>query len=208
MCRARVAEELLRRTRRRALDAGAQRHRPAGASTVLIFPAERGTKDVLRVSDVRPVFHRATIVDLSETFRSHAQECQWMASFTHDAADKATWSQMAKRWLSCAEYYEDQHARHACRDAASKGVFNCTTSPRITSQRAGRTLRFCRMLWRDADATPDHPHYHAWGLGALDRSLGARPADDRGGVTFRRLFTVGGNHGSAPALTRSSRPMP
>ena len=131
-----------------------------------------------------------------------------MASFTHDAADKATWSQMAKRWLSCAEYYEDQHARHACRDAASKGVFNCTTSPRITSQRAGRTLRFCRMLWRDADATPDHPHYHAWGLGALDRSLGARPADDRGGVTFRRLFTVGGNHGSAPALTRSSRPMP
>jgi hypothetical protein len=31
-----------------------------------------------------------------------------MASFTRDAADKATWSQMAKRWLSCAEYYKDQ----------------------------------------------------------------------------------------------------
>jgi hypothetical protein len=34
-----------------------------------------------------------------------------MASFTRDAADKATWSQMAKRWLSCAEYYEDQQLR-------------------------------------------------------------------------------------------------
>jgi hypothetical protein len=31
-----------------------------------------------------------------------------MASFSRDAADKAVWSQMAKRWLSCAEYHEDQ----------------------------------------------------------------------------------------------------
>jgi hypothetical protein len=75
---------------------------------LLICPAERGTKDVLRDCDLRPVLHRASAVNVSDTFRSHAQECQRMASFTRDAADKATWSQMAKRWLSCAEYYEDQ----------------------------------------------------------------------------------------------------
>jgi len=27
-----------------------------------------------------------------------------------DAADKATWSQMAKRWLAYAEHYEDRSA--------------------------------------------------------------------------------------------------
>ena len=42
-------------------------------------------------------------MDLSDTFRRHAQECQRMASSSRDAADKATWSQMAKRWLACAE---------------------------------------------------------------------------------------------------------
>ena len=47
-------------------------------------------------------------MDLSDTFRSHAQECQQMASFARDAVDKATWSQMAKRWQACAKYYEDQ----------------------------------------------------------------------------------------------------
>jgi hypothetical protein len=52
-------------------------------------------------------------MNLSDTFRSHAQECQRMASSMRDAADKATWSQMAKRWLAYAEYYEDRHQRSA-----------------------------------------------------------------------------------------------
>jgi hypothetical protein len=47
-------------------------------------------------------------MNLSDTFRSHAQECQRIASSMRYAADKATWSQMAKRWLAYAEYYEDR----------------------------------------------------------------------------------------------------
>ena len=47
-------------------------------------------------------------MDLSDTFRSHAQECQQMASFARDAVEKATWSKMANRWQACAKYYEDQ----------------------------------------------------------------------------------------------------
>jgi hypothetical protein len=48
-------------------------------------------------------------MDLSDTFRRYAQECRGMAS-TRDAADKATWSQMAKRWLACAECHEDEQS--------------------------------------------------------------------------------------------------
>jgi hypothetical protein len=33
-----------------------------------------------------------------------------MASSMRDAADKATWSLMAKRWLAYAEYYEDRRS--------------------------------------------------------------------------------------------------
>jgi hypothetical protein len=32
-----------------------------------------------------------------------------------DAADKATWSQMAKRWLAYAEYYEDRRSAFGTR---------------------------------------------------------------------------------------------
>jgi hypothetical protein len=33
-----------------------------------------------------------------------------MASSARNAVDRATWSQMAKRWQACAEYYEDQQS--------------------------------------------------------------------------------------------------
>jgi hypothetical protein len=33
-----------------------------------------------------------------------------MATSTRDAADKTTWSQMATRWLACAEYHEDEQS--------------------------------------------------------------------------------------------------
>jgi hypothetical protein len=36
-----------------------------------------------------------------------------MATSTRDAADKATWSQMAKRWLACAEYQRTNNQRLA-----------------------------------------------------------------------------------------------
>ena len=38
-----------------------------------------------------------------------------MASSMRDAADKATWSQMAKRWLAYAEYYEDRRTAFGTR---------------------------------------------------------------------------------------------
>jgi len=38
-----------------------------------------------------------------------------MASSTRDAAEKATWSQMAKRWLAYAEYYEDRRSAFGTR---------------------------------------------------------------------------------------------
>ena len=71
---------------------------------------ETGTNAVLRGCDFSSVFHRASAMDLSDTFRRHAQECRRMATSTRDAADKATWSQMAKRWLACAEYHEDEQS--------------------------------------------------------------------------------------------------
>ena len=71
---------------------------------------ETGTNAVLRGCDFSSVFRRASAMDLSDTFRRHAQECRRMATSTRDAADKATWSQMAKRWLACAEYHEDEQS--------------------------------------------------------------------------------------------------
>ena len=47
-----------------------------------------------------------------------------MASSMRDAADKATWSQMAKRWLAYAEYYQDADQRSARgRDPPPKDAF-------------------------------------------------------------------------------------
>ena len=49
-------------------------------------------------------------MNLSDTFRRHAQDCQRMAAAARDPVDKATWCQMAKRCLACAEHYENQQA--------------------------------------------------------------------------------------------------
>ena len=53
---------------------------------------------------------KASAMDLSETFRSHAKECRRAAASADDAEGKATWTQMAQRWLACAEHYEEQHS--------------------------------------------------------------------------------------------------
>jgi hypothetical protein len=41
-----------------------------------------------------------------------------MASSMRDAADRATWSQMAKRWLAYAEYYEDRRSCACCESSS------------------------------------------------------------------------------------------
>jgi hypothetical protein len=38
-----------------------------------------------------------------EEFLKHAAECQLTAKLARDPASKAAWSQMAERWLQCAE---------------------------------------------------------------------------------------------------------
>jgi len=45
------------------------------------------------------------LIEVSDHFRRHAAECKRMAKSAHDMIDKATWDQMAARWLACAEYY-------------------------------------------------------------------------------------------------------
>ena len=50
-------------------------------------------------------------IDVSDHFRRHAAECTRMAKSAHDMIDKATWDQMAARWLACAEYYSRRHSQ-------------------------------------------------------------------------------------------------
>ena len=41
-------------------------------------------------------------MDQVETFRRHADDCRSMARFTRDPESRATWNQLAERWLRCA----------------------------------------------------------------------------------------------------------
>ena len=52
---------------------------------------------------------RGTAVKPWEEFRSHAAECNRMASSTR-GDEKATWGQMAERWLACAKQADDAYA--------------------------------------------------------------------------------------------------
>jgi hypothetical protein len=44
----------------------------------------------------------------SEEFLRHAEDCQKMAKFTRDPTSRATWTQMAERWMHCAEVFKSQ----------------------------------------------------------------------------------------------------
>jgi len=39
-------------------------------------------------------------------FRRHADECRKMARATANLEDRASWNQMAERWLACAKEFE------------------------------------------------------------------------------------------------------
>src|SRR6202521_2593681 len=45
----------------------------------------------------------------SEEFRRHAAECGRMAS-SRRGSEKATWSEMAARWIACAKQADDAYA--------------------------------------------------------------------------------------------------
>jgi hypothetical protein len=42
-------------------------------------------------------------MDLRTEFKNHERECRRMATTTRDSRSKATWNQMADRWLRAAE---------------------------------------------------------------------------------------------------------
>src|ERR1700732_3073535 len=52
---------------------------------------------------------RGAAVNPSEELRHHAAECNRMANSTR-GDEKATWSQMAERWLACAKQADDEYA--------------------------------------------------------------------------------------------------
>jgi len=49
-----------------------------------------------------------TVMTLTDKFLKHAADCEQMAKFTRDPASKATWNQMAERWLRCAERFKTE----------------------------------------------------------------------------------------------------
>ena len=42
-------------------------------------------------------------MNTSEKFLRFAAECEFMAEFTHNPENKTVWSEMAERWIHCAE---------------------------------------------------------------------------------------------------------
>jgi len=47
-------------------------------------------------------------MDPAAEFRRHADECRRMARSTTNLQDRATWNQLAERWLACASQYENR----------------------------------------------------------------------------------------------------
>jgi hypothetical protein len=59
-------------------------------------------------------------MDLAQEFRKHASECQAMARHSSDPQSRATWKQMAERWLRCANWAGDEEV--AAQTAAAARV--------------------------------------------------------------------------------------
>jgi len=43
-----------------------------------------------------------------DEFLKHAAECERMAKLARRSEDRATWQQMAQRWLRCAETFKKE----------------------------------------------------------------------------------------------------
>ena len=55
-------------------------------------------------------------MDHVETFRRHADDCRNMARMTRDPKSRATWTEMAERWLRCAQTAQVTEAEERRRD--------------------------------------------------------------------------------------------
>ena len=58
-------------------------------------------------------------MNTSEKFLRFAAECEFMARFTHNPENKTVWSDMAERWLRCAELFDRQSSSAHC-DSSTK----------------------------------------------------------------------------------------
>lgn len=58
----------------------------------------------------------------SDRFLRFAAECEAMAKFTHSRESRATWNQIAQRWLRCAELMDknDSNSRHGRKEARAR----------------------------------------------------------------------------------------
>jgi hypothetical protein len=59
-------------------------------------------------------------MDHVETFRQHADDCRSMAKIASDADSRATWNQMAERWMRCAETALQAEQEERRRDPRTK----------------------------------------------------------------------------------------
>jgi hypothetical protein len=55
-------------------------------------------------------------MDHIETFRRHADDCRSMARMASDPESRATWNQLAERWLRCAKNAQPSGDEERTRD--------------------------------------------------------------------------------------------
>ena len=69
-------------------------------------------------------------MDHVETFRRHADDCRSMARIAKDPESRATWNQMAERWLRCATNAQLSEAEDHRRDPRKR---NLRRVPRVVA---------------------------------------------------------------------------
>ena len=85
-----------------------------------------------------------------EEFLRHAAECKLTAKLARDPASKAAWSQMAERWLQCAELAERKSstARYATPRGAIPQPLPCLASSLSSSEIEAASVGGTVMLSR------------------------------------------------------------
>jgi hypothetical protein len=71
-------------------------------------------------------------MDPAKEFRRNADECRRMSRTTVNPEDRATWNQLAERWLRCADYVERETK------AAQEAMRARAAVPRRTGRVVGR----------------------------------------------------------------------
>jgi hypothetical protein len=72
-------------------------------------------------------------VDHIETFRQHADDCRSMARIASDAESRATWNEMAERWLRCARNAQGNAHAPEAEDGREPRKTNRRRMPRVVA---------------------------------------------------------------------------